>query len=114
MWQQTQSTVSSWVVTAKTYWMVETPSWMQQLHHPQWRNGLYLTLLLLMGLGLWRLQKRYMRRQIALLNTITTTLEDADSDALSETAAAEVQNAAVSMLTPYHQNTHEEDRSAAA
>jgi hypothetical protein len=114
MWQQTQSTVSSWVVTAKTYWMAETPSWMQQLHHPQWRSGLYLTLLLLMGLGLWRLQKRYMRRQIALLNTIATTLEDADSDALSETAAAELQNAAVSILTPYHQHTHEEDRSAAA
>lgn len=81
-WQQVQSTVASWadkgLQTAPS--MQLPPAIHARLSHPQWRNGLYLALLLLIGLGLWRLQKRYMRRQVALLNTITTTLEDAVSD----------------------------------
>lgn len=108
VWQQIQSTVSSWSVAAKAYWSIAAAKVMQ---HPQWRNSMYLGLLVLVGIGVWRLQKRYIRKQVALLNTITTTLEDT---ALEETSSDTAAVPTVAMRTPYHQNVHEEDRSAAA
>lgn len=89
IWQQIQSAVSSWIDTSNTYWSaltdkVKLPAVIdagltQSLSQPQWRNVLYLALLLFMVLGLWQLQKRYVRRQITLLNTISTTLENTES-----------------------------------
>lgn len=112
VWQQAQATVSSWAAIAKDYWVKTVPSLQlpptmhARLSHPQWRNGLYLALLVLIGLGVWRLQKRYMRRQIALLNTITTTLEDSQADTIGSDET-DKPLASVARLTPY--NPHEED-----
>lgn len=124
VWQQIRSTVSSWVDTTKAYWVevsngrlqiklqllpVNQAHLTQLLSQPPWRNGLYVALILLLGIGLRCLQKRYMRRQVALLNTITTTLESTSSDTI-ETIETMPTNAAE--LMPYQ--AQEQDRTAVA
>lgn len=119
IWQQAQSTGASWLATTKAYWLTVSAGALPslplpaaihaRLSHPQWRNGLYLALLVCTGLGLWCLQKRYMRRQVALLNTITTTLENTSSDA---TETHETMPANVADLVPYQ--AQEQDRTAVA
>ncbi len=100
VWQQAQSIISG----GKLQLTAAITRFTQILAQPQSRNVLYLALLLFTGLGLWCLQKRYMRRQIALLNTATT---------MGNTPPAlEAMPDNVTQITAYQ--VQEEDRTAAA